>query len=545
MVGTGVMSRFRDVGDRLAQVVKDRPVWVLLLLALGYYASYFNYGIDLDDEGFLLANASSILEGQWPMSDFFSYQPLSYFILAAFLQLFGDTVFSERLLLVMLLLVNVWLIYFCSIRILSPRWAWLPSAIYAFAPGPWYKVFFISHMLVSLAATLYFIEKPGVRRAFILGLTCGLAFISRVHSGELIFVVCLFVIAAMAFWSHKGSAGFIRQTGWLLRQGAGFVGGAGLVVFLTGTAYWLNGKLPSLLANIAHYYDPGSITRFLATLSGRGAVFGFGKLFQPHALEMWVYAIAMLVCLINLIRYGKRLLAREETPTRATTGLTIALFGIASMGYTFFFVWNSRMLSSFAIVYINFFMLLSAVYFHVSTGVRYARFGKPVLIIGFLFMAVYLQSFIKVQNYSGSITTRIDGMVQMDHPKLRGILVYPGQDETISRLSELTGGAAPGDHLIPMSEATTLGYLSGLSNPTYYRLFLSEFAPAGEEERAIAEFERLKIRYFVARRHQFLGGPMVGSDLESYAPAIRAYLIENYNITELGPGFVLLERKDG
>jgi hypothetical protein len=134
-------------------------------------------------------------------------------------------------------------------------------------------------------------------------------------------------------------------------------------------------------------------------------------------------------------------------------------------------------------------------------------------------------------------------MIQIEHPRLHGIYIYPGQDETIRRLSNLTRDAKRSDNLIPMSESTTLGYLSGLPNPTYYRLFLSEFAPPGEEARAIAEFDKLKIRFFVARRHQFLDGPMIGSDLNRYAPSIRTYLMANYNIMELGPGFVLLERK--
>ncbi len=527
----------------LARAINGRHVLMLLLFSVGYYASYFNYGLDLDDEGFLLANASSILIGQWPMADFFSYQPLSYFVLAAVLQLFGDTVYSERLLLVVLLLVNIWLIYYVAIRILPLNWAWLPAAIYAFAPGPWYKVFFISHMLLSLAAVVYFIEKPNLRKVFVLGLTCGLALISRIHSGELILVISIIVIAVLAFKGQERPAGLFPQFVWLLRQTVAFLGGAGLVVFLMFVAYWMYGKLPSLLENISRYYDPTTITRFLTALSGRGAAFDFQKLFQPHAIEMWVYAIAMLVCILNLLRYGKALISSPSAQAPTMIGFAIALFGIGSMGYTYFFVWNSRMLSSFAIVYVNFFMLLSSTHLYVTSHGRYARFGKPILWVGFLLIAIYLHSFTKVQNYSGSITTRTKGMVQMEHARLHGIYVYPGQDETIRRLSELTSGANPGDNLIPMSEATTLGYLSGLPNQTYYRLFLSEFAPQGEEARAIEEFDRLKVRYFVARRHQFLDGPMIGSDLKRYAPKIRAYLIENYSVTELGPGFVLLERR--
>lgn len=537
------MNSVQGLRNWLARSLQGRHVWVLLLLTLGYYATYFNYGLDLDDEGFLLANASSILEGQWPMADFFSYQPLSYFMLAAFMQMFGDNVYAERLLLVLLLLINVWLIYYSAGRILTPHWSWLPAAIYAFAPGPWYKVFFISHMLLALAAMLFFIAKPGIRRVFILGLTCGLAAVSRIHSGELILIVGCVLIAILAFRSDISVGTLRARSLWLIQHGMVFIMGAGMIVALTGMAYWMAGKLPSLLSNFRHYYDPVLITHFLVTLSGREATFSLPKLFQPHALEMWVYVVAMLTCGLNLLRYGSGLLRAHGRQPHSMTGFAVALFGLGSMGYTYFFVWNSRMLSSFAIVYINFFLLLSTTYHYVSAHEKYARFSKWVLAAGFLLIAIYLQSFIKVQNYSGAYTARMAGMVQMDHPRLRGIYVYPEQGETLRRLAELTSGARLGDFLIPMSEATTMGYLSGLPNPTYYRLFLSEFAPPGEEERAIAQFETLKVRYFVARRSQFLEGPRIGSDLEKYAPRIRAYLQENYKVMELGPGFVLLERR--
>jgi hypothetical protein len=104
---------------------------------------------------------------------------------------------------------------------------------------------------------------------------------------------------------------------------------------------------------------------------------------------------------------------------------------------------------------------------------------------------------------------------------------------------------APSEYLVAMSEATTMGYLSGLRNPTYYRLFISEFAAQGEEQRAIRTFESVRIRFFVARRSQFLDEKGPGSNLRAYAPGIRRYLVENYDVLPLGGSFVLLRRKPG
>lgn len=528
--------------------IEIHAIWIVLAAALIYYLTYFNYGIDLDDEGFLLANASAILRGHWPMADSFTYQPLSYFLLAFFFKLFGDGVFTERLMLMGLLLINIRLIYYCAIKLLPLRWALLPAAIYAFAPGPWYKVFFISHMLLSLAATLYFAERPDSLRAFIVGVSCGLAAISRIEAAALIAIVASATLY-FAAWQTVPSkhVSRVKLISWIktgMKYHLLFLVGMTLIVFMAIAAYWLNGKLPSLVANTLHYYNYFNTVSYVNLSSGRGSTFGMAKLFAPHSIEMWAYAIAMTACLINFVWFSIQLVARRNNDVRPLLGIVLAMFGVASMGYTYYFVWNSRMLSSFAIVYINYFILFALIYRSLSSQPAKIKLARLTAVLGSFLVVVYLQSFIKVQNYSGSFTTRMNtGMNQVANAKLKNIYVYPGQDTTINDLMTLTKDATTKDYLIPMSESTTLSYLSNLVNPTYYTLFLPEFAHIGEQERAIEQFEQLKIRYFVARRSQFLGGPMIGSDLTSYAPKIRAYLIEKYQIVPLGEGFVLLTRR--
>jgi hypothetical protein len=70
---------------------KKEWIYPLLIVIIGfcYYISYFNYGISLRDEGSLVYGAERVLEGQLPMSDFISYTPGSYFLLALLFKLFG------------------------------------------------------------------------------------------------------------------------------------------------------------------------------------------------------------------------------------------------------------------------------------------------------------------------------------------------------------------------------------------------------------------------------------------------------------------------
>ncbi len=526
------------------QGIVSRSVWILPVAALAYYLTYFNYGLDLDDEGFLLLNASSILKGQWPMADFFSYQPLSYFLLALFFKILGEGVITERIMLVALILANICLIHYCARRVLSPGWAWLPVAIYAFAPGPWYKVFFISHMLICLAALIHFIERPSSTTATSAGLLTGIALASRFPAGAVAAIITgpylLFHI-----WHRHGAAATAKKAAWirsLLLPGC-YLAGIAIVLAVTGLAYLWAGKLFLTMDRLGQYYVFQRSITYVNATAGIATTFHPARLIHGASLEMWVYAIGLICCIFNLIRYAARVLRNPKGDGESLFGLVIAAFGLGSMGYTYYYVWNSRILSSFAIVYINYFVVLR--FLHERVRVKSAPISRHIApAVGMLCIAACLNRFVAVQNYSGSYTTRDAAMSTIDHPLLRGIHLYNEQVPEILSLMKHVRHASSSDYLVSGSEATTMSYLSGLSNPTYYRLFLAEFAREGEEARAIKEFDRRKIRFFVARRSQFVASGGLGSNLQAYAPQMRSYLLHNYVINALGHGFVLLERKD-
>jgi len=286
-------------------------------------------------------------------------------------------------------------------------------------------------------------------------------------------------------------------------------------------------------------------TNYVNALSGRATQYSFGETLLRPTREYAAYTFGLAACIVLCLRAVPFLWRREPTDSaRLSWGVT-GLFALASMSYTYFYVWNSRMLSSFPLVYIAIAMVAFWISGWLRAHIRRPMLGSAVALVMLLLVTRYVYKFAKaIDFYSGSYTTFIKGgMARVENPRLKGLLVYEFQAKDIETLMNLTAGATSGDYLVPMSEATTMGYLSGLRNPTYYRLFISEFAPSGEEDRAIRTFERLKIRFFVARRSQFTDEPGPGSDLKSYAPKIRRYLVDNYEVLRLGYGFVLLRRK--
>lgn len=528
-IGTESLS----IADRWLAFMGKQSHLLIVLMAIGYYLLYFNYGLDLDDEGFLLLNAEGILHGKWPVADGYTYPPFSYFLLAGFFQLFGNNVLTERILLLVLLVICIAVLIYTGKKISKGAFYLIPVIFYAAAPGPWYKVFFVFHLLLIFGAAVWYVEGPSWQRAAVIGLAIGIALISRFEAGMVGFVGSIGALVAIALFDKgHGASGMKRG----LRDFGSLACGITVILAFTAVAYVLVGKAGLAWERIHQYYAVGESVKYVNALTGREDQFNPSELLREPQLTQWVYALSLCICAINVIR-GLWHLWTDDVARRGALILLLGVFGIGSMGYTYFYVWNSRILSSFAIVYLNWGSLLLAL------RTPYGRwFQRLLVILVCAFALTTVIRFARVQNYSGSITTIYPGhMVKVDHPKLEGIRVYDDQVEDIQALMrEVAKRDDP--TLVPMSEATTMAYLAGAQNPTFYRLFTAEFAPPGEIERAIREFDRQQIDFFVARRSQFLQGGGPSSDLAQYAPLIKKYLVSKYRIRPLGMRFVILAR---
>ncbi|HEU5018865.1 MAG TPA: hypothetical protein VFT69_12950 [Pseudolabrys sp.] len=502
-----------------------------------YYGLSFNYGIDLDDEGLLIGGAAAINAGKFPIADFYSYQPWMYFSLAGFFRLFGTTLITERVFLIVLLLASSLCVLWLARQVLPAGPSLIPAVFYAAAPGAWYKVFFIFHLLLVLATLFLFNARPRPARAFLAGLAAGFALVSRAEAATI--AVALFAGAlGLVMISDVRVAG--RKWGALvgrhLANIVSYAAGCLLPVAIFAEVYWAAGKLDALLTHLKYTATPIPYEQVI-TLSGRADVFSPSSLLSNPQLTQWFYGASLIACLafflVNLIAFFRGAGARADVRRK----LILAAAALGSMSYTFFFVWNSRMLSSFAIVYLAEIALL----YQVGTLLAQRSKGLPVA-VGSVLLALVVHAFCATNFYSGSITMRVLTPGHSTHPFLKGMTVDAGQVRSIDMLKKIAD-ADPGAYLVPMSEATTMGFLSGLTNPTYYTIFTIGLFGKERQEKAIDTFERLKIKYFVGRSGEFFAHGAPASDLSAYAPLVRAYLVSHYDIRRLGDSYVLLTRR--
>ena len=135
----------------------------------------------LSDEGFLYFGSLRVLEGNFPIADFRSYDPLRYFWVATWLKLFGKSIFSfyTSLLVIKTLTIysTLWLISRVTNKFSESV---LLVAIMTFWLYPRHKIFEIFISVFSIILLYLFLHKPTKKFSFFLGISVGLfAFTGR------------------------------------------------------------------------------------------------------------------------------------------------------------------------------------------------------------------------------------------------------------------------------------------------------------------------------------------------------------------------------
>ena len=152
-----------------------------------YYLTYFNYGINLSDEGYLVYGAERVLSGQLPGADFHAYMPGRYLVLAALFKIFGAGIVVERVMWVVVRIFIVLLYCQLSLTLVPRSIAFIPSFLLIILPGPWHKSFELLFPLIWLIAVYFYLYNSHLRSALILGLTVGITLFFRIEIGLIVF----------------------------------------------------------------------------------------------------------------------------------------------------------------------------------------------------------------------------------------------------------------------------------------------------------------------------------------------------------------------
>lgn len=166
---------------------RHKAYFIILLPILIYF--HFR-GLIVHDEGYVLNSADKLLRGLIPYKDFhYSYTPLSIFLTTASFILFGSSIFSSRILMLLLSLISCLLIYYI-VKMSAKKDLYAFLAVIAYiAWGPnhinfaWPVMFVLPLTLLSIYLTLLYSRTKHSFLPFTIGLVLFGAFLAKQNFG--------------------------------------------------------------------------------------------------------------------------------------------------------------------------------------------------------------------------------------------------------------------------------------------------------------------------------------------------------------------------
>jgi hypothetical protein len=516
---------------RIPELFASKKVWVewcglVLLVVFGaiYYWSYAKYGLDPDVEGQLLLSSASVLDGRWPTADFLPSYGLLYCGLAVFFKLFGITVLTERIFLIVLLLATGLLAYFIARQVMPARWAAVPPLLYILVPGMWHKVFFIFSLLVAVAGMFLWLRRDNWRTASFAGVLTGTAFAIRWEPGVLAFFLAMGLGGMRALEaSFAGPLSFrLRKLRSALLFSACFIAGAAVPISSLAALYWSAGKLAPVVAAASDYmtgYPQAYVVHAIDS-----SWFGFNARL-PFLLGVAGSAIVLSTALFRLWQSGGEDRAAEAR-------ILLAGSALAGISYQMGFWWGSRVLECYVLAYIVWELIVLAALRMLPISFRIVGIAMLALILGEAYVSILNQGF-----QSGSITNLLEPTVHVDGvARLGGVRPF---SHTAPDIVAIVNAVAPHRQertIVPTSEAVSVAFLTGLPDVTrYHGLFIMSEC---EQETAIETFDRVR-PYIVLQRQEWETDPAAFG-----IRAIFEYLHRHYTPIYNGSWYMLLDRLD-
>ncbi len=172
----------------------------LAFAGLFYLAFDANRDINIYDEGVAVYGAQRVISGELPYRDFWTmYPPGNFYLLAALLKIFGNTLATARIWSVVVMWMLVIGAGFLARRISNPLGVLVASGIVMTAAGSYgfYAQPVPTALVLSLAAAFFlmrYLENLRIRNLWLSGIFIGLATLVRHDVGFYVFLAHLFIL---------------------------------------------------------------------------------------------------------------------------------------------------------------------------------------------------------------------------------------------------------------------------------------------------------------------------------------------------------------
>lgn len=553
---------------RIRLIVEIIGSIVILLAGLRYFLLYFNKGTNLLDEGFQVALAGRILDGQLIYRDFLALpSPGSFYTVAWLMQLFGQELIVVRW-AVLIIGLGIML---ATLAIARHLMNWIFAAVAALLAVVWGWFYVAANfysweaMFVGLLALLAFLRYTRTERwwwIFLAGLATGATLMVKQNIG-----VYTGLALAGALWISLvfETSGLRAVASRRLRASLILGLGAALVVLPVLVLLFAAGAGPYLYENWWYYpqyiYPQGLslpypvlepvLPKYPTVLQATQAFYA-GLLSQPETYTFWIKLLMYLPALVYpfallmLIGFAIRLHVTAPAPAikrEAQTLLAIALFGIL----TFLQAWprsdETHILFGMQpgyilLAYISYCLWRGLVWLpdlarRAVLRLRFRSLGTIVAAIllvldAVLLVPVLLPQATLLKSGIDDTALRYQGFtVELQTPRGRGILTIPIEEQRIDGVSVyILSHTAPGEPIFIVPWAAGLYFLTDRPNPTRYDLLYDGSIDHADYPKLIQTLDRTKPNYIIYG----YAWDVDNKKFSDYARPIDQYIRSHYRI---------------
>ena len=529
----------------------SKVLWltIIYLVLVAYLYSFSEYGLNIWDEGGYANGTLRTLNGENAMEDFNPSGYLSgrYIYGVLFFKLFGVSIQSLRIGVILITPIMIFMVYSISRRIMPSGFAFLAAVFMLSAPAMYYNRFFTFFCILNLYFLVRCLEKVKPQQYLYLASTILLsgffkfevALFSFLSSGVVFFVQYLLKI------KKKNLVREDNQTSEIDRIKLWVSVGVLILVLVFAISFLLKKDFFNLAIDmvLGSYQVWGNPFPDLFPFFALWSELGTHEIFQRllFYIPVWIYSGVALFIIMKMIK-GKSIKAINMYV------LSILLMGVCAYGLVLWRAGFDNLLRTLPPAYILFCYILFLARSRLFALVDIRKQESRVLVLTrktainvvtvFLPFLFFYEMNTNHGFYAGTIGAVKQETTLLDMPRVKAY-TNPAEAEWIRKVvNRIENYSEVGDPILALPLNPIFYFLTDRINPTDYDWILPGMLNEVDEKKVIGQLQASPPKVIV-----FVDIPIDGKEdrrLANYAPLIYNYLVKNYIFKEMIGMFQIL-----
>ena len=525
-----------------------KPLWLVLLYLVlaAYLYSFSEYGFNVWDEGGYANGTLRTLNGETAMEDFnpSGYPPGRYIYGVLFFKLFGVTLQSLRIGVILLTPAMIFMVYAISRRIMSPGFAFLAAVFMLSAPAMYYNRFFTFFLVLNLFCLIRCVEKIQPQRYLFLAGAILLSGFFKIEVAVLSFFCSVAVFSTQFIVRVKKKEYSYKKTGSdfsMSRAKLWISAGLMVMILIFGLSFLLEKDFFSLAVEMVFgfYQIWGNPFPDLWPWNELSVHEIFQRLL--YYIPIWIYAGVAAFLVIKVVR-------KNAIDIFDLHVLSILFIGICAYGLVLWRAGFDNLLRTLPPAYILFcyvlclfrgsLLSLSKILTVRSDVVEVLRKTNVNVMTVFLPFLFFYEMNVNHGFYAGTIGAVRHETTLIDMERMK-VYTNPAEAEWIAQVVDrIEIYSEENDPILALPLNPIFYFLTGRVNPTSYDWVLPGMLDQEDEGEVIRQLEANPPKVII-----FVNIPIDGREdrrLARYAPLIYKFIFKNYALEEMIGMFQIL-----